>query len=484
MAKNKSKRAAGQQFMSPDKYLTNRARTLKIGKCYYTKSLFDAGEGHVIVSRLHTGGKISYANYLVDMLCLGVKDSFYRLRLEPDEWEETIEYLNDRIGLTECSYEDAHNIVWGAVDFAEEGGIKPHESFGLTQYMLEEDTEDIPLKDFDFGSGGQHLLIVKNQNEAKHYLPRLKAALGNDFRYMVQEKSFYNYDPAYVRAPSFGEQTEYTYEPPKEYIAKPTLHNPWLVEELSKPENAIYLPDSLTDRILALPSEDLREDLEQIILYYMGYTQDGNIPDDYETDENFNGMLATAVTLLGEVGNESSSLDVVLEVLRQSDYFFHYHFGDAARDILVPTLYKLGHNQLDKFFDFMKEAGLTVSAKYWISETISQIIWLAPERRDEVKDWFTKVIQFMTEKLPEVRYFDSDAAGLITCGAINTKITELLPYIKKMYETGCVNPSIAGTYQEVEEAFTREKRHLHDCELDIHKQFRDLKQAFGHNEKE
>ena len=37
------------------------------------------------------------------------------------------------------------------------------------------------------------------------------------------------------------------------------LNNPWVYEELAKPENNSYLKDELIDRILALPSDALRQ---------------------------------------------------------------------------------------------------------------------------------------------------------------------------------------------------------------------------------
>lgn len=123
MAKKKKRQGGGQQFLSPEKYLRERARTLEIGTCYVTKNIDEAKMGHVIVTRRHTGGRISMAAYLVDMACLGVKDTFYRLRME--DWELD-EFLDDRRStFRECSYEEAHNRVWGSVAWAEEAGIKP-----------------------------------------------------------------------------------------------------------------------------------------------------------------------------------------------------------------------------------------------------------------------------------------------------------------------------------------------------------------------
>ena len=85
MAKKKQKKQQGQQFLSPEQYIKQKARTLEIGTCYVSNDIEEIGEGHVIVSRKHTGGRVSIAAYLVDIWCVGVKDTFYRLRLETKE---------------------------------------------------------------------------------------------------------------------------------------------------------------------------------------------------------------------------------------------------------------------------------------------------------------------------------------------------------------------------------------------------------------
>lgn len=90
MAKKKQKKQQVQQFLSPENYLRQKARSLEIGTCYVTERMKEMGEGHVIVTRRHKGGKVSAAFFLVDIWCLGVKDSFYRLRMDEDEFEEML----------------------------------------------------------------------------------------------------------------------------------------------------------------------------------------------------------------------------------------------------------------------------------------------------------------------------------------------------------------------------------------------------------
>lgn len=184
MAKKKQKKNSdgGQQFLSDKEFVRQRVQALQIGDCYISGSIEKNGEGFVVVSRRHTGGRVSYACYLVDTWCCGVKDSFYRLRHEDYEFEEFIE----RIKGIPCSYDEAHNWVYGAIAYADEAGIKPEKSFALTKYFLQEDTDDVPLIEFEFGKDGKHCLVAHSRLEASQYLPLLKKNLGEDgFNYIL-----------------------------------------------------------------------------------------------------------------------------------------------------------------------------------------------------------------------------------------------------------------------------------------------------------
>lgn len=189
MAKKKQKKQQ-QQFLSPEQYLKQRARMLEIGKCYMT-DLTEYGLGHVIVTRNHTGGKVSMADYLVDIYCLGVKDSFYRIRMEDYEVEDIVDHLDAK----ECSYHEAHNWVYGAIAFAEEAGIEPEKGFNLTQYMLEEDNDEIPLIEYEYGKDGKHFLVAHSRQEANKYLPLLEKNLGEgNYDFIVEATPDFNDD--------------------------------------------------------------------------------------------------------------------------------------------------------------------------------------------------------------------------------------------------------------------------------------------------
>ena len=469
MAKKKSKKKhQEQQPLSPERFLREKARGLEIGKCFVSNDIKICGEGHVVVSRLQKSGKISAAFYLVDIYCLGVKKSFYRLRLDEDEFEEMIDRLVP-YNIEECSYEVAHNWIYGAIAFAEEAGIKPDKSFNLTQYMLEEDTDEVPLIEFEYGRNGKHFLIAKNKLEASRYLPTMKAHLGDNFDVSIDEFDDFDEEEDDYDEDSYTLiETQYSYQHPQ-YPQVLNVENQWIVPELCDPKNSIALDDKLTDRILALPHDSLRRDLENLILYFTGMTCD-HLPDN--EPEDFNGVIGLCVMLLAEVGNEDSSLDVVLEVLRQSPDFYEYHICDSGEDIFVPTIYKLGQHKLDKLMAFAKEEGIYSYCKSQVLSAVIQIAKFQPKRRDEVIEWFREIIQFALEKLPNPQFLDSELLGIMISELIEIRAKELLKEIRALFDTGYVETTMCGNYKEVEDdILSLEHISNNYCLLDIHERF-------------
>ena len=374
----------------------------------------------------------------------------YAIRVDADDFIDTVEMLSETTELEECSYEEAHNIIYGAIEYAAEQGRKPHNSFMITKYMLEEDTDDIPLIEYEFG------------NSFRHNLP--PAESDEDDESIIKSDNETN--------PTYDMETENDNKS-QQLAENLNLHNKWLVEELSKPENAYWLEKPLISKILALPKEELRSDLEEIIRYVITITKDGDIPSYFEHGD-INGILSSSLILLGEVGNNSSSLDLVLESLRQSEDFYDYHYGDTAHHVFVPTLYKImTADDFDKLLSFMKEPLPYSFGKSHVTETILQIVFNQPELRQTCIEWFDKVITFATEKLPEEEYFDGALAGIITSNVIDIQASELLPKIEALYDTGYVNEMWCGSFDDVKKKMSKKKKQSHEefFSTDIYKLF-------------
>ncbi|MDR7128837.1 hypothetical protein J2X69_001169 [Algoriphagus sp. 4150] len=169
MAKNKKRKGtlSKSQEISPRKYLQTKVRQLPIYACYINEDWEQTKLAEVIIARKHTNGNLTFGAFLTDVLGMGVKDTMYGFNQSVFEFEELLQNL--RVEMVACDYELAHNLVYGAVDFALEFDIPPHSDWKLTQFILEEDTEDIPLMDLEFGVDGKPVFLTEEDEEFNEY---------------------------------------------------------------------------------------------------------------------------------------------------------------------------------------------------------------------------------------------------------------------------------------------------------------------------
>lgn len=147
-----------QQKLSPENYVKTKARNLPIGDCYINKDWKESGLASIFVSRKHSNGNVTLGIYLVDTYARGTKDTLFKFNIIHSEFEAIIKREHGA-ELILIEYVLAHNIIYGANAYAEEHGFKVNKAFNLTQYILEEDTEDIALIEIEFGKDGKPLYI-------------------------------------------------------------------------------------------------------------------------------------------------------------------------------------------------------------------------------------------------------------------------------------------------------------------------------------
>lgn len=180
MSKNKKGKVVSIKPVqaSPEKYIKTQARSLPVAECLITKDWEGAGICNVFVARAHKTGNITVGIYLVDMYCLGLKDTTYEFNISPDDYENL---KSSTAELEECEYTLAHNIIYGAIAFAEDYGFKPHKDFSISQFILEEDDEQVELMELDFGFDGQPCYMLGPYDDAakiKHVMATLERTAG------------------------------------------------------------------------------------------------------------------------------------------------------------------------------------------------------------------------------------------------------------------------------------------------------------------
>lgn len=467
MAKKK-KGAPVQQALSPEKYIQTKCRNLPVVECLIGENWQEVGMATIVVARRHTNGNYTLGIYLVDTFCLGLKDSVYKFNITEEEYEEYKELLSVSSGMLVISYNEAHNIIYGAIAYAEELGIQPCKDFSLTQYLLEEDTDEIPLIEYTFGKDGKPCLIVASALEGSRYLPVIESAIGDDFRYFIQGNEYVFEDNDYPIV-------EYAYVHP-EYPQELNLTHQEL-QLLFNEENDTFLNKEDIDALLALPRETLVADLEHIVRSEIGKANrkiDANL-----MNEDCLGALTHALILLAELESEKS-LDTVLEVMRQSPDFMDVMFGDTAPDILPYVLYHVGRNQLSVIFEYLKEPWLDTFFKVFVFDMAKGIIQLQPERRDELIGWWRDIMNWFVTQENNTGIFDGVLLGMMMFELEVVKAIELLPEMEQLFDTNKIDLEYTGDYDEIMKKIKSNTPSLEPfAEMDIYEWYANYHRKWG-----
>jgi hypothetical protein len=193
-SKKAKKGKTGSIPLSPENYIRQRARTLPFHECLITKNWKEIGEANILVSRKHVNGNLTFGIYLVDLYCLGIKETFYRFNASEMDYREAVEFIkSSEAGAENVEYKLVHNIIYGAESFADEYGFRPYKEFDrLTKFILDEDTDEVDWMDIEFGKNGKPFLIVPEDEDYSGLIRHLErtAGPGNyDFLYLDSQRN-------------------------------------------------------------------------------------------------------------------------------------------------------------------------------------------------------------------------------------------------------------------------------------------------------
>lgn len=168
----------------PRHYL-ERAREYPIFGSWLMEGWQESGITPVVVARQQSPDKVIFANYLVDFYCLGVKDALCNADFSLKRFNSSLPELCS--GKPEaCDIGLAHELVYGAIEFARRYGFEPHPDFGLASKVLDPPgtyTSDQPL---EFGKDGKPFFVAGPYDDAEAILAKLMRTAGEgNFHYLM-----------------------------------------------------------------------------------------------------------------------------------------------------------------------------------------------------------------------------------------------------------------------------------------------------------
>ncbi len=176
-----------QQPISPKKYIMEAARKLPVFECVINEGWQESGISQIMVARRKQHGNLLVGIYIVDTFCLGLKNTLFYENLSPYEYEAQTERVaqSSEQDWEKITPNTCFNIIYGAIEYAEDLGFQPNKDFSITEYILD-DVETIKFENIEFGREGKPYYFAGPYDDVKKVMNTLKRSVGDgNFHYTL-----------------------------------------------------------------------------------------------------------------------------------------------------------------------------------------------------------------------------------------------------------------------------------------------------------
>lgn len=184
---NSSIRPVNALDQSP--YLQN-AREYPLHGCWIMEGWQDTGITPVVVARKQDTERIMFAVYMVDYYCLGIKNAYTRVDYSQNRFIRELPKMCAEAPIS-CSVELAHELIYGALEYAEKLGFEPHLDFYNQKANLMLDPPDSHPRENNvrFGQDGKPLYVsgpFDSEMKSRSVINTLMRSCGSgNFDYLV-----------------------------------------------------------------------------------------------------------------------------------------------------------------------------------------------------------------------------------------------------------------------------------------------------------
>ncbi len=166
-----------------------KARRWPVYECLINPSWKENGLATILLSRHQPDGNFVFGSYLVDTFCLGLKDTFCNANLTLSKYEKELKpgIYRDEDPI-DCPISLAHQIIYGAIEYASKLGFKPQKDFKMSKYILEEQNEIEESRTIEFGKDGKPFFIAGPNDDAELIIKKLEGEVGKgNFCFIIGE---------------------------------------------------------------------------------------------------------------------------------------------------------------------------------------------------------------------------------------------------------------------------------------------------------
>lgn len=171
-------------FYSPS-YKLEHAREYPILGCWIMQDWQEHGITPVVVVRQMDENRGIYGVFLVDIFCQGVKDALWKIDISLKQIERDMPRLCSGNPLS-CETSLAHEIIYGAVQYARKYGFEPHLDFTKASLILDPPETYPPSHQVNFGKDGKPFFVAGPYDNSQAIYNKLMHTAGEgNFNYLL-----------------------------------------------------------------------------------------------------------------------------------------------------------------------------------------------------------------------------------------------------------------------------------------------------------
>lgn len=168
------------------KSIIERAREFPIFECVINPQWEKEGFAQILLSRRQPNGKLVLGAFLVDICCLGLKNTFCKTEIPLEDYETLKDRMYQETLCTYCDPAHAVKIIYGAIRYSKNLGFEPQKDFALSSFILDEPSEEDSFVDIKFGKEGKPFYIAGPDDNVDYIMRKLSKSVGEgNFHFIV-----------------------------------------------------------------------------------------------------------------------------------------------------------------------------------------------------------------------------------------------------------------------------------------------------------
>ena len=164
------------------------AKNSPINSCLIRKNIFSEGIGTAIISRKMPNNYLGVGVFLLDVWCLGVKNTYFSV-LSENEYKNRFKEISLHETLENIHPSCARKLIEQCIDFSDALGFKPHKDFKISRQLLMDVDPTICPSQYNFGKDGKPFYISgpnENLNQSRQIISSLLRNCGEgNFDYLM-----------------------------------------------------------------------------------------------------------------------------------------------------------------------------------------------------------------------------------------------------------------------------------------------------------